>query len=142
MKTAYASKMSYFILTFIFLIITASFLFSGFDRSIKGGGVGGAKNVASVDGTPITLKEYQMALSRQVDFFNQMMGGKGMSQKQLEEMGIKQSVMNGLVQQKLILNTADQMGILVSLDEIKNEIKSLPYFKRNEQFDVGLYRNM
>src|SRR5665647_1115092 len=84
MKTAYASKMSYFILTFIFLIITASFLFSGFDRSIKGGGVGGAKNVASVDGTPITLKEYQMALSRQVDFFNQMMGGKGMSQKQLE----------------------------------------------------------
>jgi peptidyl-prolyl cis-trans isomerase D len=138
MKNAFASKMSYFILTFIFLIITASFLFSGFDKFSLGGG----KNVATVDGTEITIKEYQAALNKQVEFFNQMMGGKGMTQKQLEEMGIKQSVMNGLVQQKLIANTADSMGLIVSLDEIKNEIKNLSYFKRNEQFDVNLYRNV
>lgn len=138
MKNAFASKMSYFILTFIFLIITASFLFSGFNNFSLGGG----KNVASVDGTPITIQEYQMALNRQVEFFNQMMGGKGLTQKQLEEMGIKQSVMNGLIQQKLILNSADQMGFVVSLDEVKAEIKNLPYFKTNNQFDVNLYRNM
>jgi peptidyl-prolyl cis-trans isomerase D len=138
MKNAFASKISYFILTFIFLIITASFLFSGFDNF----SIGGGKNVATVDGTPITIKEYQMALNRQVEFFNQMMGGKGMTQKQLEQMGIKQSVMNGLIQQKLISNTADSLGLIVSLNEIKNEIKNLPYFKRNEQFDVNMYRNV
>lgn len=138
MKNAFANKMSYFILTFIFLIITASFLFSGFDNF----SLGTASNVATVDGTPITIKEYQMALNRQVEFFNQMMGGQGMTQKQLEEMGIKQSVLNGLIQQKLILNTADQMGFVVSLDEVKNEIKSMPYFKTNNQFDVNLYKNM
>ncbi len=139
MKNAFASKMSYFILTFIFLIITASFLFSGFDK-FSLGGVG--KNVATVDGTPITVREYQMALNRQVEFFNQMMGGSGMTQKQLEEMGIKQSVINGLVQQKLILNSAKDMGFVVSLDEVKNDIKNLPYFKTKEQFDVNLYRNV
>jgi peptidyl-prolyl cis-trans isomerase D len=138
MKNAFASKMSYFILTFVFLIIIASFLFSGFNSISLDGG----KNVATVDGTPVTIKEYQVALTRQVDFFNQMMGGKGMSQKQLEEMGIKQSVMNGLIQQKLIANTADSMGLVVSLEEIKAEIKNLPYFKKNEQFDVNLYRNV
>ena len=138
MKNAFASKMSYFILTFIFLIITASFLFSGFDNFSMGGG----KNVASVDGTEVTIKEYQIALNRQVEFFNQMMGGKGLTQKQLEEMGIKQSVMNGLIQQKLIGNAADNMGLVVSLEEVKAEIKNLPYFKRNEQFDVNLYRNV
>ncbi|HXH31452.1 MAG TPA: SurA N-terminal domain-containing protein [Bacteriovoracaceae bacterium] len=138
MKNAFASRISYFILTFIFLIIAASFLFSNFD----GFSTASTKHVATVDGTPITTKEYQMALSRQVEFFNQMMGGSGMTQKQLEEMGIKQSVMNGLVQQKLILNTADDMGFIVSMDEVKNEIKSLPYFKTKEQFDVNLYRNM
>lgn len=138
MKNAFANKMSYFILTFIFLVITASFLFSGFDKF----SLGTASDVATVDGTPITIKEYQMALNRQVEFFNQMMGGQGMTQKQLEEMGIKQSVLNGLIQQKLILNTADQMGFVVSLDEVKNEIKSMPYFKTNNQFDVNLYRNM
>lgn len=139
MRNAFASKMSYFILTFIFLVIIASFLFSGFDKFSS---MGGGKNVASVDGTPITTKEYQIALNRQVEFFNQMMGGKGISQKQLEEMGIKQSVLNGLIQQKLIGNLAEQMRLVVSLDEIKNEIKNLPYFKRNEQFDVNLYRNV
>jgi peptidyl-prolyl cis-trans isomerase D len=139
MKNAFANKMSYFILTFLFLIIIASFLFSNFD----GVGMGaGSKQVASVDGTPITSREYQTALTRQVEFFNQMMGGKAMTQKQLEEMGIKQSVLNGLIQQKLILNAADDMGFVVSLAEVKNEIKSLPYFQTNGRFDVNLYRNM
>ena len=138
MKNAFANKMSYFILTFLFLIITASFLFSGFE----GFRMGGSNNVASVDGTPISIKEYSNALNRQVEFFNQMMGGSGMTQKQLEEMGIKQSVLNGLIQQKLILNTADQLGFVVSLEEVKAEIKSMPYFKTNNQFDVNLYRNM
>ena len=102
MKNAFASKMSYFILTFIFLIITASFLFSGYDKFSLGGG----KNVATVDGTPVSIKEYQVALSRQIDFYSQMLGGKGLTQKQIEEMGIKQSIINGLVQQKLVGNTA------------------------------------
>jgi peptidyl-prolyl cis-trans isomerase D len=138
MRNAAANKMSYFILTFIFLIIIASFLFSGFDKFSLGGG----RNVATVDGTPISIREYQVALNRQVEFFNQMMGGKGMTSKQLEEMGIKQSVLNGLIQQKLIHNTAENMGIVVSLEEVKQEIKNLPYFQRNKQFDVSMYRNV
>lgn len=140
MKTTFANKISYFILLFLFLIIIASFLFSNFDNFSMGTGGGG--NVGSVDGTPITQKEYQSALTRQVEFFNQMMGGNGLNQKQLEEMGIKQSVFNALIQQKLILNAADQVGFVVSLEEVKNEIKNMPYFKTNNQFDVNLYRNM
>jgi len=104
--------------------------------------MGSGQQVATVDGTPVSVKEYSVALNRQVEFYNQMMGGQGMTQQQLEQMGIKQSVLNGLIQQKLILNTADQMGIVVSLDEIKNEIKNMSYFKTNGQFDVNLYRNM
>jgi peptidyl-prolyl cis-trans isomerase D len=138
MKNAFASKMSYFILTFIFLIITASFLFSGYDKFSLGGG----KNVATVDGTPVTIKEYQAALSRQVEFYSQMLGGKSLTQKQIEEMGIKQSIITGLIQQKLISNAANSAGLAVSLNEIKNEIKNLQYFKRNEQFDVNAYRTV
>ena len=138
MRNAFANKMSYFILTFIFLIITASFLFSGFDNFQ----LGGSKTVATVDGTPISTREYQVALNRQIEFFNQMMGGSGMTQKQLEELGIKQSVLNGLIQQKLILNAAESMGFVVSLEETKTEIKELPYFKKGEVFDVNLYRNV
>ncbi|MFL5784279.1 MAG: SurA N-terminal domain-containing protein, partial [Bacteriovoracaceae bacterium] len=137
MKASAANKMSYFILMFIFLIIIASFLFTGYDKFH----MGSAKHVAMVDGTEITTKEYRMALSRQVEFFNQMMGGNGMTEKQMEQMGIKESVLNSLIQLKLILNTADKMGFVVSLDEVKNEIRKMPYFQTNNQFDVNLYRN-
>lgn len=65
-----------------------------------------------------------------------------MTQKQIEEMRVKESVLNELIQQKLVLNTADQIGLVVSLDEIKSEIKSMSYFKTNDQFDVNRYRNM
>lgn len=141
MKSAFSSKISYFILSFIFLIITASFFLSGFDNFKFGGA---SKDVASVDGTSVSLKEYQIALSRQVEFFNQMMGGQGggLTAKQLEEMGIKQSVLNGLIQQKLVLNLSDQMGFVVSQDEVKNEIKNMPFFKTQEKFDRNLYMNM
>lgn len=137
MRNALANKMSYFILSFLFLIIIASFLFSGFD------GIGnvGSNEVANVNGTPITTKEYQTALNRQVEFFNQMMGGN-LTQAQLEQMGIKKTVLDTLIQQKLMLNAADKIGFAISLDEVKAEIKKLPYFQTNGQFDVSLYRNM
>jgi len=138
MKNTFASKISYFILTFMFLIITASFLFSNFDNF----SLGSSKDAASVDGTPITLREFQMALNRQVEFFSQMMGGKGMSEQQLEQMGIKQMVLNSLIQQKLMLNLGKQAGLDASLDEVKAEIKNMSYFKTNDQFDVNLYKNM
>ena len=136
MKNAFASKISYFILTFLFLIITASFLFSNFTKF----SIGNATDVASVDGTPITMKEFQVALGRQVEFFNQMMGGN-VTEKQLQEMGIKSSVLDNLIKQKLVLNLSEKMGFVVSLEEVKNEIKNMPYFKTKEQFDVNLYRN-
>lgn len=138
MKNAVANKVSYFILTFIFLIIIASFLFSNFDNF----SLGSSQQVASVDGTPVTTKEYSNAFNRQLEFYNQMMGGSGMTQKQIEEMRVKESVLNELIQQKLVLNTADQIGLVVSLDEIKSEIKSMSYFKTNDQFDVNRYKNM
>jgi peptidyl-prolyl cis-trans isomerase D len=140
MKTAFSGKISYFVLMFIFLLIIAGMLFSGFDN-FRLGGVS-ANDVGEVDGTPITVREYQMALNRQVEFFNQMMGGNGLSNKQLEEMGIKDSVLSGLIQQKLILNSAKKLGIVVSLDEVKSEIRNMPYFKNTQgQFDVNQYRN-
>lgn len=141
MKHVFAGRAAYFILTFLFAIIIASFLFTGIDSFNAGLGMGGSSNVATVDGNPITTREYQTALQRQVEFFNQMMGDKGLTQKQLEEMGIKQNVLNQLIQQKLVQNTADQMGLVVSIEEVKNEIRNLPYFKTNNQFDVNLYRN-
>jgi peptidyl-prolyl cis-trans isomerase D len=137
MRHAFQNKIAYFILILLFLVIIVSMLFSGFNDNSR---MGGPKSVASVDGTPITPQEYQMALQRQLEFFGQMFGGN-MTQKQIEEMGIKQQVLNGLIQQKLMLNAAKEIGFVISQEEVKSEIKALPYFKTNDRFDVNLYRN-
>lgn len=138
MKKTFTSKFAYVILSFVFFIIIASFLFSNFaDFSL-----GSSKEVASVDGTPVTTREYQMALQRQIEFFSQMMGGGNVDPKQLEALGIKQTVLNGLIQQKLILNATKEIGLNVSLEEVKSEIKALPYFQTANKFDVNLYRNV
>jgi peptidyl-prolyl cis-trans isomerase D len=137
MKLASQNKIAYFILIFFFLIIIVSMMFSGFNDNFR---MGGPKTVASVDGTPITSQEFQMALSRQLEFFSQMFGGN-ITQRQIEELGIKDQVLNGLVQQKLILNAAKEIGLVISLEEVKTEIRALPYFQTNNRFDVNLYRN-
>lgn len=140
MKQSTTSIFSTIILSAVFLIIIFSFLFSNYDNIANGGGSGG-QEVASVDGSPISIREYQMALSRQIDFLKQMMGGN-ITDKQIMQMGIKETVLGTLVQQKHILNVGRDMGIAISTEEVKGEIKNLPYFKTNNQFDVNLYKNL
>lgn len=140
MKNVLASKVSYFILTLFFIVIIVSFLFSGNGNMFSSGTSG--QEVANVNGQPITLREFQTALNNQIQFFSKMMGNNNLTEKQLEQMGIKQSVLNGLIQQKLLLNFANESKIKISLKEIKEEIKKLPYFKTNDQFDVNLYKNL
>lgn len=135
MKNSFVSKFSTFFLSAIFLTIIVSFLFGNYDNFTAAS----SQDVASVDGYPITQREYQMRLSQQVEFFSQMMGGQ-MTQQQMEQMGLKDTVLSGLVQQKLLLEAGEKMGLTLSRDELKEEIKKLPYFVTGNQFDVAKYR--
>jgi DNA repair exonuclease SbcCD ATPase subunit len=120
MKNSLVTKLSTFFLSLIFLLIVVSFLFGNYD----GFTAASSQDVASVDGLPVTTREYQMRLSQQVEFFSQMMGGQ-MTQQQMEQMGIKDTVLSGLVQQKLLLSTGRKMGLALSEAELKDEIKKL-----------------
>lgn len=99
-------------------------------------------SVASVDGTPVRLREYQMAVQQQAQFYSQMMGGKELTNKQLEQFGVKKAALNRLVQTKLMLNLANKINLEIGSQELKKEIKELPYFKTGESFDVSKYRQL
>jgi len=70
-----------------------------------------------------------------------MMGGK-MTPQQISQMGIKETVLGQIIQTKLLLSFGLTNGLALSEDEVKSEIKKLPYFQRDGKFDVGLYRNL
>ncbi len=137
MNNSFTSKAATFLISILFLLIIVSFLFGDYGRS----GSSSPQDVASVDGLPISSREYQMRLSQQIEFFNQMMGGK-MTPQQINQMGVKETVLGQIIQTKLLLSFGLNNGLALSEDEVKSEIKKLPYFQRDGKFDVGLYRNL
>src|SRR3989338_2070175 len=120
----FTTRVSYAIAVFFIGAIIISFIVSGLDINSR------TDIVAQVDSTPISFREYQGALTQQLNFYGQMMGGKALTSQQIKQFQIKESVLNSLIQQKILINLATDMSLNPSLEEIKDEIKAQSYFQK------------
>ncbi|MEW6519942.1 MAG: SurA N-terminal domain-containing protein [Thermodesulfobacteriota bacterium] len=119
------------------LVIIVVFIFWG-----VGGQNSGARNaVATVNGEPITLQEFDQAFQRTVDNFRNQFGGN-LPKDFIEAFNLKKQVVNELIQQTLLQQGAKEMGIYVSSNEIQNAIKEMTVFQNNGIFDVTRYREV
>lgn len=119
-------------------IIILAFMFTGYQQ-FEGGG--SASNVGSVGGQPIKPEEYEQEYNRQVQFYKQIYGDE-ISAKQLEDLKIKDAVIKNIVQRKLLVKLAKDLGTFPAEEEVKAEIKGLPYFQTNGQFDITRYKGL
>ncbi|MDA8792800.1 SurA N-terminal domain-containing protein [Bacteriovoracaceae bacterium] len=138
MSRNWKSGVSKFMISGFILIIVFSFMFTTQQYS---GSVAG-DSVANVDGRDVKIKEYQGALEQQINFYTQIYGGKRLTAKQIKQFGIKQFVLDNLVQKKVLLNLADKIGITIGEKEVKQTIKDQEYFKTEGKFDVNRYRQL
>ncbi|MBT7608216.1 MAG: hypothetical protein HN576_00570 [Bacteriovoracaceae bacterium] len=122
-----------FVTTFIGFIVI-SFMFTGYE-SMKGS----PNAVATVGEVSIKYGEYQQEYNRQKEFYKRMLGGNINSQ-QVEQFGLKKNALHNLVQRALLLKLSEKVGVFAGPAEIKKEIKTLPYFKTNDQFDINKYK--
>lgn len=120
-------------------IIVLSFMFTGYE-SLRGGG-SSPGTLGKVGDLPIKAEEYQQEYNRQIEFYKQMMGGE-ISAKQMEAMKIKESTLKNIIQRKLMVKFASDIGTYPSEEEVKAEIKGLPYFLTNGQFDITRYKGI
>jgi peptidyl-prolyl cis-trans isomerase D len=120
-------------------IIVLSFMFTGYESLKRGGS--SPDTIGTVGDLPIKAQEYQQEYNRQIEFYKQMMGGE-ISAKQIEAMRIKESTLKNLVQRKLMLKFASDVGSYPSEEEVKAEIKGLSYFLTNGQFDITRYKGL
>lgn len=127
-----------FVTVFIGLIIL-TFMFTGY-QSFEGG-TGGVANVGSVGGAPIKPEEFNQEYQRQIEFYKQIYGGD-ISSKQIEQLKLKDAVIKNIVQRKLMVKFAKDLGTFPSVEEVKAEIKALPYFQTNGQFDITRYKGL
>jgi hypothetical protein len=134
------NKTASFFVTLLIGIIILSFMFTGY-QTFQGGG-GGLNAIGKVGDEIIRPEEFQQEYNRQIEFYKQMMGGAEISAKQLESLKIKESALKNLVQRKLMMKFAGVMGSSPSDEEVKAEIKTLPYFQTNGQFDINRYKGL
>ena len=132
------NKTASFFVTLLIGIIILSFMFTGY-QTFQGGG--GQNAIGKVGDEIIRPEEFQQEYNRQIEFYKQMFGGE-MSAKQIESFKIKENTMKNLIQRKLMVKFAGEMGTNPATEEVAAEIKGLPYFQTNGQFDLNRYKGL
>jgi len=94
--------------------------------------------VAKVNGTTIEWKEYNDALQDALKQYRDALG-PSFSEKMIEELHLRDLILDGLIDKILILQEAKRLGLSVFNEELRGAIESIPAFQTNGQFDPRRY---
>ncbi|WP_129128274.1 peptidylprolyl isomerase [Geomonas oryzae] len=129
------------VIKIVFVVIVLSFIGTIFLVWGKGGDGqrGGKGYAASVNGTKISLDEFQKSYYRTRGLYEQIYG-KTLTPEMEKQMGIKKLTIDTLIDNVLIFDEAKKMGVKVNKDEVAAEIAKIPAFQNNGAFDFNLYQ--
>jgi peptidyl-prolyl cis-trans isomerase D len=132
------------IIKIVFVIIVLSFIGTMFlvwgeGRSGMGGGNNGY--AAKVDGTRISLEEYQSAYQRMRNMYQQIYG-QSLPPEMEKMLGLKKVALDGLVDNVLIMKAAKGMDIKVTKEEVSTAIAAMPTFQKDGVFNFDLYQQL
>lgn len=114
------------------------FAFFGLDSYTRSRG--GANEAASVDGTPVTMREFSEETRRQQDRIRQMMGrGADISAFDTPEMRL--AILDSLISRRVITNEVVNARLLLSKEEVVAAILAAPEFQEGGKFSSERYAN-
>jgi peptidyl-prolyl cis-trans isomerase D len=99
----------------------------------------GAGRVASVNGDPIMVEEYNEAYNRLVEQIKQRYGNR-LNDEMLKMLQVKKQALDQLIEKRLLLTEAKRLNFIVSDEELSTSIKAIPAFQDNGNFDNRRYR--
>ena len=137
MPSGFRKKSSNFFIVILVLLLVGSLIFT-FD----GGSGPTSDTIAKVGSEKVTFNEFENELKRQLAFYQQLTGGKELTKEMIKNFGVKRSVLGQIVNKKLLKILASELEVTTSETEVKNEIKKMPYFLTNGQFDVDKYKQL
>ena len=123
----------------VIAVITFVFIFYGI--FMPGSGSQGPGVAGEVNGETISFTEFSRALNQRMEFFRNMMGGK-VSEAQLEQFHVGESVFQDLAQRKVLAQTAKKEGFGPSAEAIRDQIMKMEVFKKDGRFDKVAYKNV
>jgi peptidyl-prolyl cis-trans isomerase D len=98
----------------------------------------GADEAASVDGSKITMGEFNRALQQQLDSFRQVLGGN-FDASMWDTPQFRQNVLDGLVNQRIALQYSLKSNLTASDQTLQQAIAAVPAFQENGAFSARRY---
>lgn len=99
------------------------------------------ETIAVVDGKEIALAEVQKEYSNLAEFYRRQYGGS-LSDEMLKGLNLKQTALNSLVAQAIIMQKAKELNIAATDDEVRSFIMAYPAFQRGGTFNEKVYQQM
>ena len=97
-----------------------------------------ATSVAKVGHRNISVQELQQKYDRLYQYYNNVFEGK-LTQEKAEELGLENAALQAAIQENLLLNFADDIGLSVNKDDVLKYIIVDPTFQKDGVFDKNLY---
>jgi peptidyl-prolyl cis-trans isomerase D len=128
---------SSFMIKILLGIIVLAFVFMGVGsfREDK------ASRIASVNGEPISFEEYQKVYRNILDRLHNQYGNQ-LNDEMIKMFNLKQRAMDNLIQEKIVLQNADSLGLKVTDQELTNSIRNMQAFQAEGRFDVDRYTSL
>ena len=100
-----------------------------------------ASSVAKVGDVQISKIKYAFTYDQIYSQYAQKLGNK-FDKNVAKKLGLEKNVLKTLIQQALLLNLANEYGIIATDKEVGLEIVSVPLFKNSKgEFDKSIYDN-
>ena len=119
----------------IFAVIIVVFVLFWTEPGQKGVGL---EVVATVDGSKITLSEYRRSYENLVNIYRSVYR-EGLSEEIIKMLKLKEKALDSIIDSRLLLKEADNLGLNVSNVELADSISKYPAFQKENSFDKGQY---
>lgn len=136
-------KKNSIVIKIVFVVIVLSFIGTMFlvwgeGRSGMGGSSGYA---AKIDGSKISMEEYQSSYQRIRNVYQQIYG-QTLPPEIEKALNLKKVALDNLIDNVLVMKASKGMGISVSKDEVSNSIATMPTFQKDGAFNFDLYQQL
>jgi peptidyl-prolyl cis-trans isomerase D len=125
------------VITILAVLLIISFAVWGIGDMV--GGISNPNEVAEVGGTKITQREFQQQFRREMDRIRSRIGN--IDSQQARSLGLADSTLNGLISRRLLGLQAADLGLLVSDEQVVEQIQRQPAFRNAlGQFDRSVFQ--
>lgn len=129
------NKAQSLVIQIIVVIIALVFVFWGVGANL----MDNREAALVINDEEISFQDFQVAYDRAYTNMRDQFGGN-VPQGLLESLGIKEQVINQLIQESLLRQGAEKMGLIASREEIQETIENMVQFQEDGEFDLDKYK--